>query len=82
MTLAGNDTLHTDMCSGGPLFPDGGFNARAVKVTGISGSGLVVDLYAEMSCSKDSLITTIAGDNCYTSDEGVRQKPPLKSRLI
>ena len=48
---------------------------RSVDVHGISGSGLVVDMYGTIGCNKDSYITSIAGDGCTTSDERVSGPP-------
>ena len=46
-------------------------DSRAVKVSGIAGSGLVVNVHSSSDCNQGSFITTISGDNCFTSDEGV-----------
>ncbi|KAL8727004.1 MAG: hypothetical protein Q9181_005861 [Wetmoreana brouardii] len=71
MTLSGKDGEEQPECGGGPLHEDGADVSRSVGVNGISGSGLVVDLYAANGCPDDSFITSIAGDDCFTSSTGL-----------
>ncbi|KAI4169307.1 MAG: hypothetical protein LQ343_005805 [Gyalolechia ehrenbergii] len=70
MTLSGKDGEEQE-CNGGPLHDSGADVSRSVGVNGISGSGLVVDLYAAQGCPDDSFLTTIAGDDCFVSSKGV-----------
>ncbi|KAL8834867.1 MAG: hypothetical protein Q9170_003567 [Blastenia crenularia] len=75
MTLSGKDGEEKE-CNGGPLHEDGADVSRSVGINGISGSGLVVDLYAAQGCPDDSFLTTIAGDDCFTSDKGFSRDHP------
>ncbi|KAL8806412.1 MAG: hypothetical protein Q9182_001327 [Xanthomendoza sp. 2 TL-2023] len=76
MTLSGKDGEEQSECRGGAMYSTGPddnnpqFNSRSVGINGISGSGLVVDLYAARGCPKESFITSIAGDDCFTSSKG------------
>ncbi|KAL8706617.1 MAG: hypothetical protein Q9201_000364 [Fulgogasparrea decipioides] len=70
MTLSGKDGEEQPECRGGPLHEDGADVSRSVGVNGISGSGLVVDLYAANGCPDDSFLTSIGGDDCFTSSTG------------
>ncbi|KAL8897615.1 MAG: hypothetical protein Q9192_002486, partial [Flavoplaca navasiana] len=72
MTIAGGEGLaddRQDECLGGPLHPSGDDTSRSVGVNGISGSGLIVELYAARGCPQDSFLTTITEDDCFTSTE-------------
>lgn len=71
LTLSGADGEPMDGCRGGPLHPSGADTSRSVSVNGISGSGLVVELYATRDCPPESFLTGIAGDDCFTSSTGV-----------
>ncbi|KAL8659353.1 MAG: hypothetical protein Q9226_000473 [Calogaya cf. arnoldii] len=76
MTLAGKDGEPSDECRGGPLHKSGDDTSRSVGIKGISGSGLFVELYAAKGCPPESFLTTIAGDDCFTSTESVRYDYP------
>ncbi|KAL8994417.1 MAG: hypothetical protein Q9169_005604 [Polycauliona sp. 2 TL-2023] len=78
MTITGKDGEEDTVCRGGAAYFDSpddpfeewDFNSRSVDVKGISGSGLVVELYAAQGCPKESFITGIAGDDCFVSSTG------------
>ncbi|KAL8761298.1 MAG: hypothetical protein Q9184_002567 [Pyrenodesmia sp. 2 TL-2023] len=78
MTLSGKDGEPQDGCRGGPLHKSGDDTSRSVGVNGISGSGLVVELYAAQDCPPDSFLTTIAGDDCFTSTNS----DPVKFAIV
>ena len=72
MTISGKDDEPDDRgCIGGALHPSGADNSRNLGINGIGGSGLVVDVYAYDDCNDDSFITSIAEDDCITSNTGV-----------
>ncbi|KAL8870454.1 MAG: hypothetical protein Q9174_003508 [Haloplaca sp. 1 TL-2023] len=72
LTVSGKDgepLTRGSGCGGGAGHP-GGSNSRSLGINGISGSGLVVDVYAFKDCNEDSFITSIAEDDCFTSNTG------------
>ncbi|KAL9011606.1 MAG: hypothetical protein Q9173_003567 [Seirophora scorigena] len=78
MTLAGEGEDGLDICRGGPLHKSGDDTSRSVGVNGITGSGLVVDLYAARGCPEDSYLTQITEDDCFTSTKS----DPVKFAII
>lgn len=64
MTLSGEDG-EPQGCEGGPLHPSGSDTSSSIGVNGISGSGLVVEVYAEDGCPPESKSAEIAGDDCF-----------------
>ncbi|KAI4183415.1 MAG: hypothetical protein LQ348_004688 [Seirophora lacunosa] len=78
MTLAGEGEDGLDECRGGPLHKSGDDTSRSVGVNGITGSGLVVDLYAARGCPADSYLTQITEDDCFTSTKS----DPVKFAIV
>ncbi|KAL8852454.1 MAG: hypothetical protein Q9221_002684 [Calogaya cf. arnoldii] len=71
LTLIGDDGEPQeggiDGCKGGPVHPSSSSNSRSVGVNGITDSGLIVEIYAAKGCPRESFLTTLGEDDCYTS---------------
>ncbi|KAL9596548.1 MAG: hypothetical protein Q9219_005726 [cf. Caloplaca sp. 3 TL-2023] len=86
VTIAENDGESVTACVSGqawvedePFSGEGrSVDPRSVSVNGVSGTNWVVDLYGTASCAKDSLITSITEDDCFTSSTG----DPLTGAIV
>ena len=88
-TISGNDTESVSPCLGGSVYilnddptkSGQEVDARSVSVHGVSGTDWVVDFYAAYDCPKESLVTSVTEDDCYSSSKAVSIKPSGYSRF-